>query len=707
MQVNLTKKQILTLLKNKQTWLWMIALLAATFMVVFFIYLIVNALHQSTNINTYPTNGTFQLYNPLRRIAEGQIAGHDFPFFHGVGVPFLHLPVFSSLGGHVFAAEMAKWTVSPLLFLISSGLFFCIYFKEKRKALIATALFSILAMLSINVVYPGNSLVGLRSTFPIIVAAMVIWRTHKRITLGKYSAALNDILAVLFLGLAFVCGTEQGIAAILAFVILKAYLLRKTWSVSLDAVLRLTVIVIAISASVFGILSILTAGHALEALHYALIDIPNDQGWYYGAPPNRYLTWDNLIPGLTHYKMIPFYMTLVVALIGMYSLRKSKQSQKQIVYGFAFMIIYGIVVFIAGVQGYYEPLIQLLPLHRVVGLIAVALVVQFAFSNYLWSRIHKTVSKRHTIFATLKKILPYIIVIPLAAFLVLQTKTYVQNTNDLNPQKVLDKARMARGKDDYFPVNPSWKYRINKFKPYINESTSVWSTYTSLYDSHLSHSLNASPGGEDYIIHALGDERRSAYENAFITSKPEFAITVNPAFFVYEEWLMSRHWKFYDQLLTHYDLIEKNDSHYLWKLKEKPTEQAKPTIAMDPNAKTFDLPKNNSDELKVYEIAVGYTAKSNMTSLLDKLPRYFIYINNSSTLKYPVSLSARSHDQTFPIAVMPGETVSLKPSVDGIVPAASLDLQSISYKEVSVSSANKDLFLDNKINIGKRKTWGN
>src|SRR4051812_32605234 len=43
------------------------------------------------------TDGPFQLYNWLRHIDAGQIPGRDFHSFHGIGVPYLHYPVYRLL----------------------------------------------------------------------------------------------------------------------------------------------------------------------------------------------------------------------------------------------------------------------------------------------------------------------------------------------------------------------------------------------------------------------------------------------------------------------------------------------------------------------------------------------------------------------------------------------------------------------------------
>src|SRR3990170_243615 len=97
---------IRAVMRSKLTWLRVLTLLSISFLLLFFLFVVITALQHSYTMDTYAANGTFQLYNPLTRLAQGEVPGHNFPFFHGVGVLFLHLPLFTALGENVFAAEM-------------------------------------------------------------------------------------------------------------------------------------------------------------------------------------------------------------------------------------------------------------------------------------------------------------------------------------------------------------------------------------------------------------------------------------------------------------------------------------------------------------------------------------------------------------------------------------------------------------------------
>ena len=254
-------------------------------------------------MDTYAANGTFQLYNPLLRMAEGQFIAKDFPFFHGVGIPLLHYPLFVIMGKGVFAAEFVKNFVSTTVFLLFTILFFYAYFKNAQKTTIASAAFTILALYCLDAIFPGNSLLGLRTAAPILVAAFMLWRPGWSIVIkGRKIKLYYPILSIL-LGLSVACGTEQGLAASLAFGLVEIAVYMKHWRNIRKWWWRYIAKIGLVGVAIYAVLTVLTLGHANEAIRYALIDIPKDQGWYFGMSPNDFLspkTWHWVIGELPY-----------------------------------------------------------------------------------------------------------------------------------------------------------------------------------------------------------------------------------------------------------------------------------------------------------------------------------------------------------------------------------------------------------------------
>jgi hypothetical protein len=365
---------------------------------------------------------------------------------------------------------------------------------------------------------------------------------------------------------------------------------------------------------------------------------------------------------------------------------------------FALMALTGIIVFAAGaIGGYYAPQIQLLPLHRSAGLITVALFVTCLYNKSFWtSKVKTKKPSTKSIKKSYINAVTAIIFVLSALVLINGTKDTLQIVRSYPVKDTFAFIPTARHLDDYAVSSPRWKVRLDTFKPYIHPGDTVWSLYTSLYDSSIS-SLNPSNGGEDYIIHALGSERRVAYEKQFIESKSKFVITLKPTYFMYEEWLWSRHWGMYERLLKNYTLVRENDSHLLWKLTDRSATPLEKPIAIKSTKSGYVLPANNTALPKIYTVSVKYRTNSGLpASALAKLPRYFFTINNTSSLRYPAVLPPAETSWTFPAVVMPSEqTVALRPVADGLIPTATLSIQELTAQEVTTTPENNYLFINN------------
>ena len=109
------------LFRSPRTWGWTVFGLAALYTLVDRLQLLVGRINvRSDYFNIFPIDGAFQLFNPLRRLADGQTAGIDFPFFHGLGTLLIHYPIFAAAGGNLHASELSREIISPVLFILSA-----------------------------------------------------------------------------------------------------------------------------------------------------------------------------------------------------------------------------------------------------------------------------------------------------------------------------------------------------------------------------------------------------------------------------------------------------------------------------------------------------------------------------------------------------------------------------------------------------------
>lgn len=678
----------------------LLMIVSVLYLVIFAFNLLVFAFWTGTYVQTYPTDGTFQLYNPMRRILMGQTPGLDFPFFHGLGVPLLHFPFFIALGENLFAAETTKWLVSPLLFFITSIVFFYAFFRNIKKTIIGTAIaVGVASILMFISFYPSNSLLGIRTTFPILVGAAMLWQTSKKLRIPKFPAIpLNIFVATILLGASFVCGSEQGLAAILAFSIVQGYRHWQNFGISKTAFIRLMYEVgLAVLFSLLFLLAI-TKGHILPALQYALIDVPGDQGWYFGAPPNTFLSANGIARALFQQEMLVIAIITILGTTPSYFAVKHKMF-KQVHPAIFFFLFYGAIVFLASSTGYFLPAAHLVPLQRGALLFGVAFFVAWLF-------------KDHHIPAKLPKarkaavLLPIISIVAVTLYVGLQLIQSVQRTTELKPLDVARKSRVAQHENDRYPLSAEWGKSVDEVLSHIPEGADIWSTYTGVYDS-IRGQVNPSEGGEDYIIHALGDKRRAAYSNQFSQQKPEYVITIRPGFFVYEEWLWSSNWDFYRQIFAHYEVVSMTDMHVLWKYRESEsfvdsyTQASKST---KPISTTWKLPDNKTTQPKLYEVKVNYTASAGLKiAALNRLPRYLITAVNNGVTYCPVSLPSDKTTWTFPVILAPNvKHVVLLGSDRGVIPTSKLNIKSVEYREITIPQRTGESLLDNtsKIELG-------
>lgn len=681
-------------LRKKLTPLNMLVAICILYLLFFVAYFIMLALTLATNMDSYPANGTFQIYNPLRRLSDGQFPGRDFPFFHGIGIAWLHFPLFVMLGEGVFAAEITKWFISPVIFLLSTFLVsYAFNRKQLAPTLITTAVITALCIAYVDAIFPGNSLLGLRSTMPIVIAsALLLFPAKRSLTILGKNILLKPIFISALLALSIFMGTEQGIAACIAFMIV---LFVTKWRLKFSnikpaALASLLYIGLIIFFTII-FASLFTGGHPLSALHYAFIDIPKDQGWYFGAPPNPYLTWDNLIPYLFDVKhnmpiMITGLIFSFILLAGAYKKNLLSGSETKV---FLFLILTTLIVFVAGVMGYYAPNAQLIPMFRVSAII-IAVVVIRIFIDLTNNVLRDNDQKAIRFLITCSMLLMLVL-------LGLKTLPGLYNAyRNFEVRSTLKKSLEAPSRNDEFVAGPLWQQRLKDLSSKIDPSKELWSTYTSLYDS-TNKSLNPSPGGEDYIIHALGDSRRDAYEDKFLSLRPEQVITLKANYFPYEEWLWSRHWKVYGELFSNYEIVSESTSHLLWERRAQ-NEQKESWIKFDGlNKSSFTLPTNNSSLPKIYEVRLSYVAKSGLPlNGLSNIPRYMVDIENASAMQYSVALPQYKNEWIFPIVVMPGESnVKIRKNVGGILSSAELSIKSSYFRERSVLPLNTYALMGN------------
>jgi len=229
--------------------------------------------HETLLFKSMPMNGAFQLYNPLQRLAHGEIIGRDFDFFHGSGTLLLHYPLFSTSGGDLFASELSRKIMSPLAF------FLCFHFCAAAWRLPAyMASFAGCAVLVLGEVLfqgsgalTGASALGVRSTLPAILLPAVLLLSRRFQFFGK-PATFYSFVAI-GLGISIFVATEQGLAAtgLYGLLILTIPMITKT---TLERVGWAAFTGVGAIATFLACTALLSGKYTAESLTFLLADLP-------------------------------------------------------------------------------------------------------------------------------------------------------------------------------------------------------------------------------------------------------------------------------------------------------------------------------------------------------------------------------------------------------------------------------------------------
>ncbi|HEX3866064.1 MAG TPA: hypothetical protein VHV78_04895, partial [Gemmatimonadaceae bacterium] len=312
-------------------------------------------------------DGPFQLYNSLRRIWVGQRGGVDFQFFHGMGIPYLHYIPFRLLGGTFIDSEIVREMMSVVAYPLAIIVFLRFFVRDWTRTLAwaAIVMSASIALRMTSMLVAINSLLGIRSTLPTLLPVALCLRVRPWI---------RTTISGVVLGGALVMGTEQGLAVLLGIIIAFGVVaLRARGAARRAHVIEAVVIVgIGIATLVAGLTAIGGADGMRGALNYNFRLIPMDQYWYFGAPPNLFLSSWRAIPRMmSTLPRIPVTLVLgaataVVSVRLLWRDAESSRGREQL--AFTVLALYGIISCTSLLGTYVNAYIQ--PLLRVLLLLA-------------------------------------------------------------------------------------------------------------------------------------------------------------------------------------------------------------------------------------------------------------------------------------------------------------------------------------------------
>jgi hypothetical protein len=236
---------------------------------------------------------------------------------------------------------------------------------------------------------------------------------------------------------------------------------------------------------------------------------------------------------------------------------------------------------------------------------------------------------------------------------------------------------------------------IERERRKLGRTPVIWSTYAGLLEwkTGVFHPYT------DYIIHALGPQRRAEYADKFIASRPDIVQTIRPSFTKYEEWLEGSHWNFYRPLMANYDIVAAGPWSFFW----TPRRGA----ALPPGAVVINTavplgqlaiaidPSIPADSVGVFEVRLRYRIHNRAAPIpvIGNMPRYLVDIGNTPN-SYPLSLAPYDSVRSFPVIASGRAPILLKGHVESLFGGATLSIDSVRVERIPLSPSNNAWIAD-------------
>jgi len=543
---------------------------------------ILYASHFGLIIDFAPLNGSFQTFNPIRRLLLGEVPGKDFNPYLGVGLTYI-----TSLGvyllGDSFAAS--QFNIHFLLFLchflIFLTLFYLIGLSTYRSILLASSVtiivlngivsplplyrdfscsnwlqsiyFPFTGTLSIypsELITPGNSNLGLRALLPFISSLIVLT------SLNWFCKSPVSIILLLgcIAGIQPLWSNDYGITSCIALISIAFIYSVKQRQV--PKLFGLLILFMTGALTFLGFATIATRGHIKSWILDNFINVAGDQFWYFEAAGSKVFKLEQIFPH--PYLYISLFL---IVLLFIYILIDSLH------WRYLLLSYIGLTSLLAGVVSNVGGTISTryyLPLILTSYFIFIALAVPFfkwllgrilpVFSSLLGQQV--SFVYQHYLRDGLLSILIIFCVanvvisfnriprIPARDFM------YVSELGGWLPNRFESAVQIAREIGD----------RTSQIPP----NQRMLSTYASAMDV-IANSKNVT--GTDYIIHALGSSMRDHYLDRFQATQPEYVTTLREDYTPWETWLRRVNWWFYREMLPNYEIVDATFYNFVWKRK--------------------------------------------------------------------------------------------------------------------------------------------
>ncbi len=509
----------------------------------------------------YPINGTFQNYNPVRRLLNGQIPYKDFSDYLGMGHLYLGSMATFFFGGSYRSSLMA------FSFLTFSGLaclsiIICKSIFYKWTSAIGLTNFILLMVitqplffvnvlgLNGNIISALNYALGVGNSarfvrgliLPVSVAIFGIFfsflqKNKQKYAKSKWFGYFAPIGAGVIAGFSFIWSNDYGIGCFVCICIMTFFMVLFRTRSFLVA-LRYTVAEAAVSVvSIFVFAEIFTLGHFRNWAQNTF-GTGGYQSWYYNSSKSYYL-YD------VDFSYIMLIQAFVVIAYLVFLFRKKCSPESFYRYGipcFANMVCFCAVNEYRLLSGGDS---------REVALVTLLFTIVYEgaglFSGLISSKSGNGLRK------------PFLLVMSVACI------AWICST--AKDEMIFKYISVKDGKNvESMGGNMTGLYQdLESASDFLN-GENFFATYASgqeVYENKFQ------PSGTDYIIHVLGDKQREDYLEAFHKDDFRYVATIKKSYTQWEYWAERANWFFYRELYRDWHPVFANSYELYWERNEE------------------------------------------------------------------------------------------------------------------------------------------
>jgi hypothetical protein len=531
---------------------------------------------RATTLDFQPLNGTFQAYDPVRRLFAGERPARDFDCYLGFGPLYVGAAGTWAAGGTYGSSVRAGWFLAGAACLLAHLVLFRVlgfgwvaaaaasgalqlalhWPAGVARALVDERQLALWTPLVHDLSRPMNSSLGLRSCAPLLLAAVALVPAAYRTLFAPRPGIAADAAAGFCAGAAALWSNDYGPVSAIAFLAVRAFVAARAAGLRWAA-LSIVRAALAATVTVVALVSWATGGAVGEWAHYNLVGVPQDQFWYFLSTKVceiGQIPWPPLARWAT--AALAVFMVLI-------AWRRAARADVIMAVvlaaslGAAYVTVFGSG---AGERPFYaSDRVALFACARLAWLATLAVARGAAGLVRRSAAASRAAASMHARGAwTLAAVLFGIYAAAAGAAIAARRVPPRPAVAAIDVPEL--GGALSAG---YAPVvRLGRELARERAAGGVPADALLFSTYASALDviAGARH-----PARNDYVIHALGERGRTRYLAALAEKKPLYVTTIRDDFTHWEAWVRKANWEVYSEIIRWYRPVASTFYNVLWR----------------------------------------------------------------------------------------------------------------------------------------------